>query len=157
MKIENKKETYRIWLQKFVATVIFTPLVIVFSFSRFFNEPFLGLERPWLIIIITFLYLSVIVYHHLRNPFYVNYSDKGEKIQIRYYPVRAFNQKKRSIVIPKDKFVRYEIVRSFLGEKLFLFQHFRKGIGKYPAVSLSGLNSSDREKLKNSLDEYIKK
>lgn len=157
MKIENKKETYRIWLQKFVATVIFTPLVIVFSFSNFFDEPFLGLQRAWLIIIITFLYLSVIIYHHLLNPYYINYSDKGDKIQIRYYPVRAFNQKKNSIVIPKEKFVKYEVLKSLLGEKLVLFQHFRKGIGKYPPVSLSGLNSSDRKKLMQSLNEFIKK
>jgi hypothetical protein len=157
MKIENKKETYRIWLQKFVATVIFTPLVIVFSFSNFFDEPFLGLERAWLIIIITFLYISVIIYHHLLNPFFIKYSDVGDKIQIRFYPVRAFNQKKNSIIIPRDKFVKFEITRSMFGEKIILYQHFKKGIGKYPPVSISGLNSTDREKLKHSLAGFMKK
>lgn len=157
MKIENRKETYRIWLQKFVATLIFTPLVIVFSFARYFNKPFMGIERAWLIIMITFLYLLVILYHHLLNPYYIFYSDNGEKIQLRFYPVRAFNQKKKSFIIPKDKFYKYEIQKTFLGEKIILYQRFKKGTGKYPAISLSGLSEDDRKKIKASLSRYSKK
>ena len=157
MKIENKKETYRIWLQKFVATVIFTPLVIVFSFANYFDEPFLGMDRAWLIIIVTFLYLVVIVYHHLRNPYFVFYSDHGDKLKLRYYPVRAFNKKKNSIEIPKDRFVKFETEKTFFGEKLILYQKFNKGVGKYPAVSLSGMSPEDRNKIKASLSRYIRR
>jgi len=156
MKIINKRETYKIWLQKFIATVIFTPLVIVFSFSNYFDDPFLGLSRAWLILIVTILYLSVIVYHHLLNPYFISYSDQGDNIQIRYYPVRAFNQKKNSIIIPKDKFVKFEIIKSFLGEKIILYQHFRKGTAKYPSISLSGLTKEDSSRLKSSLSRYIR-
>ena len=84
MVIQNKKQTINIWLQKFIATVIFTPLVIVFSFSRFFNEPFLGIERTGWIIGISVLYIAVIVYHHILNPYFVYFNDNGEKLIIRY-------------------------------------------------------------------------
>jgi hypothetical protein len=157
MKIENKKETYRIWLQKFVATVIFAPLVIVFSFAKYFNEPFLGLERAWLIIIITFLYLLVIIYHQLLNPYYILYSDNGNKIQLRFYPVRAFNQKKKSFLIPKDKLVKFEIQKRIIGEQIVIYQQFKKGIGKYPPVPLTGLGNEERKKLKASLLRYCRK
>jgi len=157
MKIQNKKETYRVWLQKFAATLIFTPLVLVFSFANYFDKPFLGLSRYWLIIIITFLYLLVIIYHHLKNPYYIFYSDHGDKITLRYYPVRAFNQKKNSIQIPKDRFVKFSIEKAFIGEKLVLFQQFNKGVGKYPAVSLSALGKTEKKQLIKSLSGYVKK
>ncbi len=157
MKLTNKKETYRIWLQKFVATVIYTPLILVFFFSDYFDKPFIGLERPLLIIIVTILYLSVIIYHHLLNPYFLFYSDHGDKLTFRYYPIRAFNQKKQSIVIPKEKFVKYEIEKKFMGEKLYLFQQNRKGVAKYPPVSLSGLGTDDRNRLKGSLNQYLRK
>ncbi|MGC9343826.1 MAG: hypothetical protein ACP5E3_14065 [Bacteroidales bacterium] len=157
MKIANKKETYRIWLQKFVATLIYAPLVLTFSFSKYFNQPFLGLEREWLIIIITVLYLVFIVYHHLLNPYFIFYSDNGDKIQLRYYPVRAFNRKKKSFVIPKDKLVKFESQKTTFGEKIIIYQQFKKGIGKYPAVSLTGLSEEDRKKIKASLLRYSRK
>jgi hypothetical protein len=157
MKLANKKETYRIWLQKFVATLILTPLVLVFSFSNYFDKPFFGLQRAHLIIIVSLLYLIVIAYHHLLNPYFIFYSDHDDKLTFRFYPVRAFNQKKNSIVISKEKFVKYETEKTFLGEKLFLFQLSRKGIARYPSISLSGLNSKDKESLKSSLNQYVKK
>lgn len=157
MKLANKKETYRIWLQKFIATVIFAPLVLVFFFSNFFDDPFVGLQRAHLIIIVTLLYLAVIVYHHLLNPYFIFYTDHGDKLVFRYYPIRAFNQKKNSIIIPKDKFAKYRTEKTFLGEKLHLYQQNRKGMAKYPPISLSGLSSKDREDLKSSLNQYLKK
>lgn len=157
MKLANKKETYRIWLQKFVATVIFAPLVLVFSFSKFFNEPFIGLERAHLIIIISLLYLAVIAYHHLLNPYFLFYTDHGDKLVFRYYPIRAFKSKKNSIVIPKEKFVNYKVEKTFLGEEIYLYQQGRKGVAKYPAISLTGLSSKDRADLKSSLNQYFKK
>ncbi|MBE0653380.1 MAG: hypothetical protein IH594_06255 [Bacteroidales bacterium] len=157
MKIENKRGTYRIWLQKFIAAVIFTPLVLVFSFSRYFDKPFIGLERAWLIVLITLLYLVVIVYHHLLNPYYIFFSDHGENLVLKFYPVRAFNQKKNSIQIPKSKFVKFEIEKTTFGERIILYQQNRNGIAKYPPVSLTGLDEKDIKNLKSALARYIKK
>lgn len=157
MKIANKKETYRIWLQKFAATVIFAPLVLVFSFSNYFDDPFIGLQRAHLIIIISVLYLAVIGYHHFLNPYFIFYTDHGDKLVFRYYPIRAFKQKKNSIIIPKEKFLKYRIEKKNSGERIHLYQQNRKGVAKYPSFSLTGLSSQDRENLKRSLDQYLKK
>ena len=157
MKIENKRETYKIWLQKFVATVIYTPLVLVFSFARYFNQPFYGIERGWLILIVTVIYLSVILYHHLINPYYLYFSDQGDSLVFKYYPIRAFNQKKRTIQVPKNKFVRFEIEKKGLGEQIILYQKDKSGIAKYPPVPLTGLNKNDVASLKKVLSRYQKK
>lgn len=152
MKIDNRKNTYRIWLQKFVATVLFTPLIMVFSFSNFFDQPYMGIERVWYILILCLLYFLVFVWHWTIKPYFVSFSDTGDKIVMRYYPVRAFNRKKNSIEIPKKDFVRFEIEKYFPGmERLILYQRFSKGVGKYPAVNLSAVNRKDREKIMQSL------
>ncbi|HYW94430.1 MAG TPA: hypothetical protein VE870_02455, partial [Bacteroidales bacterium] len=59
--------------------------------------------------------------------------------------------------IPRDQFVKYEVKRFFPGiEKIFLFQRMRKGVARYPGVSLSIVNKADREKLKRALNQYVK-
>ena len=157
MQLENKKSTYNIWLQKFAATVILAPLIMVASFADFFNNPFLGFERVFWIVLFCLLYVSVILYHHIRNPYFIFYSDNGDKIVLRYYPVKAFNQKKNSIIIPKSKFVRYEIIGSGPGEKIILYAVFKSGVGKYPQIPLNALPKNDRVRLYKSLNQYVKK
>lgn len=156
MVIQNRRQTINIWLQKFVATVIFTPLVMVFSFSRFFNQPFLGIERPFWIIGISVLYLGVIVYHQILNPYFIYFNDNGVKLIIRFYPVRAFNQKKNAIEIHKNRLVNYKISRKSGKDYLSIFVRFRKEVGKYPSISLSALSSDQKEKIRNSLEEIIR-
>ena len=157
MKFDNKKNTYNIWLYKFIATVVLSPLIIVFSFATYFKHPFLGIDRGLWVGFFALLYLTVILYHRLRKPNYILYSDNGNKITLRYFPVKAFNHKKHSIEIPKNKFVKFEIIYASKYNSLVLYQNFKSGIGKYPPISLSALSKKDVSRLKRSLTQYIKK
>lgn len=157
MQIDNKKSTYNIWLQKFAATVVLSPLIVVASFGKFFNNPFLGFERIYWILLFVLLYVFVILYHRFRNPYFVFYSDHGDKIILRYYPIRAFNKKKNSIVIPKNRFIRYEIKGSGLSERISVYALFKNEVAKYPEIPLNALPKSDRIKMYRSLDQYVKK
>jgi hypothetical protein len=155
--LDNKKATYNIWLIKFVSTVIFFPLVSVISFSYFFTGPVLGLERTHYILIVCVLYIGIMVYYTLKHPYFIFFSDRGEKIIMRYYPIRALNQKKQSIEIPKSQFLKYETEKFFLGnEKLYLFQRFNNKVAKFPAVSLSALSRKEIKEIKASLNQYVK-
>lgn len=157
MKLDNKKATLNIWLIKFVATVIFFPLVIVISFTNYFSVPVLGLERPHYLLIVCTLYIGLMIYYTLKHPYFVFFSDSGEKIILRYYPIRAINQQKKSIEIPKSQFLKYETEKFFLGnEKLYLFQRLNNKVAKFPAVSLSALSKKEIRQIKNSLNQYTK-
>jgi len=156
MKIENKAATLRIWLQKFVATVIFIPLVIVLSFSRFFDKSYFGMERAHYLIIVCSLYIGLLIYYYLLKPYYVFFSDFGEKIILRYYPVKALNQKKHSIEIPKDQFVKYESRTFFFKkEKIVMYQRYNNKVARFPEVSLSALKKSEIRDIKSSLDKLL--
>ena len=156
MKTDNKKETYKIWLQKFITTVLFVPAIIVVWFTDLFNNPVLGLEKGHYIIIISVLYFSVFMYHFLKRPDFIFFSDNGPKIILRYYNISAMNRKKHSIEIPKDLFMKYDIEKFFMGnEKLILYQKHKTGIAKFPGVSLSALSKEKKNKIKKSLDQYL--
>lgn len=157
MQIDNKKGTYSIWLQKFAITITMFPLIIVSSFSDFFQNPFLGFERVFWIILFCLLYLSVIIYHRIKNPHYVFYSDNGDKLVLRFYPIKAFNQKKSSIIIPKKKFVKYEVLGKGMSEKLIVYGIFKNGIGKYPEIPVNTIPKLDKARIYKSLNQYIKK
>ncbi len=158
MKIDNKKETYRIWIQKFIATVLFVPAIIVVWFTDMFDDQVLGLERVHYIIIICCLYFGLFLYHYLLQPDFVFYTDNGPGITLRFYHIRAMNRKKHSIEIPKDLFVKYESEKFFFGnERLILYQRYKHNVAKFPAVSLSALSQDKKIRMKESLDQYLKK
>ncbi len=159
MKLDNRKNVYRIWLKKFLATAILTSLVIVIGFTEFFQTPVLGIDKSWYLIGVVIIYLCLGIYHFLQKLNYVSYSDNGEKIILRYYPIRILNQKKNSIEIPKQSFVSWEIKKFMFGmhEMLYVSGRFKTRIAKYPGISLSAVNSVDRKKLKAALNMHVKK
>jgi len=157
MQFDNKKGTYRIWLQKFITPIILSPLLLTFTFSHYFDRPFWGFDRIYWIILFCLLWISVILYHRLTKPHFFSYSDRGNKITIRYFPIKPFNQKKHSIEIPKDRFVKFEIVGSGSYRSLILYQNFKKGVGKYPPIPLSLVSKANLKDLKASLSQHVKK
>jgi len=157
MIYDNRKNTLKVWLVKFTATVVLTPMILFASFSTYFKNPVFGVDRTWYILGLALLYLLVIVYYRLKRPYFVFFADNGNKILMRYYPVRAINRKKNSIEIPKNELVKFEIQKKFpFREELFLYQKFRKGVGKYPPVNLSAVNKKDKSAIISALQKYIK-
>lgn len=159
MKLDNRNNVYKIWFRKFLATIILTTLLITIGFADYFDTPVFGINRGWYLIILVVFYLCLAAYNYLLLPNYVSYSDNGDKIVLRYYPVRILNRKKNSIEIPKQSFAAWEIKKFLFGryEMLYVSAKFKSQIAKYPGISLSAVNSSDRKKIKSALNLYVKK
>jgi len=158
MKYDNKQAAYRIWLRRLLFAIIFTLAVIIILFTSWFDNPESGITKYHLIIAIALVYIIISLFNFLRLPYFISFSDVDDMIIIRYYPLSIFNSKKNSIEIPKKQFVKFETLKFFFGleEKLIVYQNFRNKIAKYPPISLSAVNKSDRERIKNSLRRYTK-
>ena len=156
MKLDNRKNIFKLWIRKFIEAIILTLLIIVFGFSDFFKNPVLGLHNSVYIIITVAAYLTIILSDLIKKPNYVYFSDNGDKIILRFYPVRIFNSKKSSIEIPKQSFVSWEVEKFFFGryELIFLTGNYKTGIVRFPGVSLSAVNPEDREKIKSVLSQH---
>ncbi len=158
MKIDNQKNTYRIWIRRLIMAILFTLLIILMIFIPWFEDRDFWLTEYHVIILIAVIYVAINVLNSLKSPNYISYSDQGEMIVFRYYPLNLFNSKKNSIEIPKQQFVKYELKKFYFGrkEKIILYQHFRNRIVSYPPISLSALEEEDKQRLLASLRKYIK-
>lgn len=137
-------------------TVLFTLVILLIIFLPWFDDSELWLSKYHVIILISAIYIAVNWINYLKRPNFVFYSDHGEMIIVRYYPVSMFTSRKNSIEIPKKQFVKYEL-QPFLfrtQRKLILTQNFRGKEARYPAISLSALDKEDREKMLQSLDKF---
>lgn len=157
MIINNQRNTYRIWLNRLVMTIVFTLIIIVIIFLPWFDNPDSQLSKYHLIILIALIYIIINIKNLLKRPYFVSYSDLGEMIVLRYYPLSLFNSKKHSIEIPKKQLVKFELEDFLFGsqQKISLYQHFRSKVAKYPSISLSAVDKEDRERLIQSLSKYI--
>ena len=158
MKIDNQKNIYRIWLSRLVMTVVFALVILVLIFIPWFDSLKSGITKYHLIILVSLIYVVVNWVNYLKRPYFVSYSDQGEMLVIRYYPVSMFTSRKNSIEIPKKQFTSFELRKFFFGtqQKLILIQNFRGKDAKYPPISLSALDREDQEKMLESLGKYIR-
>lgn len=159
MKIDNQKNIYRIWLRKMAFTIIFTASIITVMFLKAFDHPESPITKYHVIIAISVVFIIISTIGVFRNPYYFYFDDSKDVLVFRYYPVGIFNSKKNSVQIPKQQFVKFEIVKYFFGmeEKLILYQNYRNKVAKYPPITLSAVDKADKEKLKNILQRYSEK
>ena len=159
MKIDNQRNTYRIWLSRLVITIVFAMAILLLVFVSWFDNLESGITKYHIVILISVAYLSINWLNFMKRPYFVSYSDQGEMLVIRYYPVSMFTSRKHSIEIPKQQFVKYEL-KPFLFKSqhyLILHQNFRGKVASYPRISLSAMEKEDREKMLQSLEKYAAK
>jgi hypothetical protein len=158
MKVDNQRNTYRIWLSRLIMAIVFTLAIIVIIFLPWFESRYFGINKYHVIIAIALIYILINVVNYLKVPYYVYYSDQGEMIVMRYYQMSLFTNRKHSIEIPKKQFIKFELEPFLLGtqQKIILYQHFRNRVAKYPPVSLSAVDKEDRQKIIASLSRYVK-
>ena len=156
MKIDNQKNTYRIWLSRLVITVVFSLIILAIVFLPWFDETEFWLTKYHVAIFISAIYIIVNWINFLKRPYFVSYDDQGDMLVVRFYPVSMFTSRKNSIEIPKQQFVKYELVPFFLKSQHFLILHqnFRNKVAAYPRISLSAMDKEDREMMLESLSKY---
>ena len=159
MKIDNQRNTYRIWLSRLVMTTVFAMAILLLVFVSWFDNLESGITKYHIVILISVVYLAINWINYLKRPYFVSYNDQSEMLVVRYYPVSMFTSRKHSIEIPKQQFVKYEL-KPFLFKSqhyLILHQNFRGKVAAYPRISLSAMEKEDREKMLQSLEKYIQK
>ena len=159
MKVDNQKNTYRIWIRRLVMAIVFTLAIIILIFIPWFDTTDFWLSEYHAMILIAAVYVAINIYNSGKIPCFVSYNDHGEMIVMRYYSLSLFNSKKNSIEIPKQQFVKYELRPFFYGryQKIVLYQNFRNKVVGYPPISLSALEEEDKNRILASLQKYVKK
>ncbi len=157
MVIDNAKIVIRDRMMMYIMAISLTVIIPVICLSDFFDNPVFGLSREIYVIVVCAAYILYNVYRFFLNINYFFFNDQSEKIILKYYSLRPFMQKHRSIEIAKGSLVKFEVNTSFIRRKkgLILYQKINNKIAKYPPVSISALNKEEYDNLVTALNKHI--
>ena len=84
---------------------------------------------------------------------YFYFSNNGKSLIFKFYSMRIYSGKPKTIEISKSNFLKYDLVTSFFNKKksLVLYQKTGKGVAKYPPISLTLLRTKQKTELKRAL------
>jgi len=158
MTIENQKTVIRIFLRKLFIAIIIVMIIVAMLATNWFKPELLGITQYQWIILVTAIYILLVVGSWLRGLNYFYFNDKGDKLIIRYYPIRPLGRKKRAVQIPKTALAKYEIIKTNLGLKkvLILHQHVKKNVAKYPPIGVTSLTRDELSRLEQQLSLYVR-
>ena len=159
MIIENSKTAIRIRLLTFLATLIVVTLIVLIYTTRILINPIWDLNKTQWSFIIIGVFVLILILNNFRNLYYIYFSDNGNNIVFRFYSMKIFSGKKNTIEIHKKDFVKFETSSSLfkMRDYIIIYQKLKKGIAKYPPLSITGLSKKNKTKLKNQLSLYTSK
>ena len=152
MTLSNQNRAAHIKLFYYIISFLFLSLTVL--------TVYLNPNNMFLILLSLFVTFVVLVSLNLTREYnYIIYKETDDKIIMRYYPLHPFHDKFKSIEISKQTFSHFELEKLSLGlrENLYLFQMSKKGLAKYPAISLSALSKKQRSTVLESLSKFSKK
>ncbi len=159
MIIENSKTVIKVRLRIFFASLIVVALITIIYTTRILINPIWGLNKSQWSFIIVGVFVLIIILNNLRDFYYIYFSDNGNNIVFRFYSMRIFSGKRNTIEIHKKDFVKFQTNSSLfkMRDYIIIYQKLRKGIAKYPPISITGLSKKDKAKLINRLSLYTSK
>lgn len=159
MIIENSKAVIRTRLRTFFITLVVVTLIVVIYTTRILINPVWGLNKTHWTLIIIGLFIIILLINLVRDFHYIYFSDTGNSIIFRFYPIQIFSAKKQTIEIQKKDFVKFETSFSLfkIRKYIIVYQRLKKGIAKYPPISITGLSKKERKKLREQLSLYFSK
>jgi len=158
MTIENQKTVIRIFLRKMLLAIITVVIIVAMLATDWFAPDLLGITQYQWIILVAAAYIFLSVGSWLRGMNYFFFSDKGDKLIFRYYPIRPLGRRKKAVQIPKTALAKYEISRANMGLKkvLILHQHVKNKVAKYPPIGITSLTGDELSRLEQQLSQYAR-
>jgi len=100
------------------------------------------------------------LYFHVADYQFIEYSDEGDQILLRYFKAVSFGSKAyHSIEFPKQILQNAHFENSVFGKlsDITFIIRTKRGIAEYPSVSLSAVPMEDRIKIQESLFHLLHK
>jgi hypothetical protein len=154
MIIDLKRTVIKIQISRFITLIVLVIFLLILMIMLDIKQTYFGLSKYQWSIIVAGIYVVYVIYQGILEPYYIYFSDQGEKIILRYFSMSFYNDKKHTIEIPKESYSGYEVKRSLVGlkEKLILLERIKNTDAKYPAVSLSALSKTQKRNLIEALE-----
>ena len=149
MIIDTKEEASTLWKAKTSVIIIYSVLVFVTAYFVLIDSLFKYMIYGVLSVCLLFFFW----FQYQMKYTYFYFSNNGKNLVFRFYSLRIISGKPKTIEIPKNNFLKYDITTGFFNKKesLVLFQKTKKGVAKYPPISLTLLGKDKKRDLKRAL------
>ena len=149
MIIDTKEAASTLWKTKTFVIAVYAVIILVTAVflpvGALFKYVIYGVLSVILLLFYWFQYQMEYTYFY--------FSNNSKNLVFRFYSLRHFYGKPKTIEISKTSFTKYDIVVSFYNKKdsLVLYQKTPKGVAKYPPISLTLLSKKQKTDLKRTL------
>ena len=149
MLIENTNTAMRIWVRNMISTIVLCLSLIVLYMAHLLEDPVLGIGQFELTLFLSIIYLYLVLTPIILKYQFVYVSLEENKISIKYYTMGFIPGARKSYEFPASEFYRFELEKSFfnLRKNIIVFRKVKKGIAKYPPISLTGLKEKQRNQV----------
>ena len=149
MIIDTKEEAATMMKTKTFAVIAFSVLIIVTAVFA----PFGQMLKSIIYGTVSVVFLAFYWFQYQMHYTYFYFSNNGKNLVFRFYSLRFFSGKPKTIEISKTSFLKYDIATNFFDKKdsLILYQKTAKGVAKYPPISLTLLAKKQKTELKRAL------
>ncbi len=149
MLVENTNTAMSIWVKNLISTIVLTVSLILIYMVHLLKEPVLGVGQFEATIFLCTLYLFLVLPTIVLKYQFVYFSLEENKLSVKYYTIGFIPGAKKSFEFYASEFYKYELERSLfnLRESIIIFRKVKKGIAKYPPISLTGLKEKQRNQI----------
>jgi len=136
---KTKAFVMMVWLALIVVTLLYIPVDATY--------------KAVIYIVSSISFLIFYWFQYKMEYTYFYFSNNNKNLIFRFYSLRIFSGKPKTIEIPKKNFMKYDILTSFFDKKdfLVLYQKTPKGVVKYPPIPLTLLSNKQKTELKRAL------
>ncbi len=159
MEIQNYDNLVKYRVYTIIGLVIFITLYTL-SVLEIFTKNIYNMPALNYVLIVSVLMIGILIYTLYLNVSFFYFNDDEEKLKFKYFSLKIFSSKRKAIEIEKTSLYKFEIQKLLGGKKinLLLYARTKKGIAKYPSISLTYVSKPDISKLVEALNMYsIKK
>lgn len=149
MLIENTNTAMRIWVRNMISTIVLSVSLVLLYMAHLLKEPVWGIGQFEVTIFLCLVYFLIILPTIILKYQFVYISLEENKLSVKYYTIGFIPGARRSFEFPVSEFYKYELEKSLfkLRENIILFRKVKKGVVKYPPISLTGLKEKQRTQL----------
>jgi len=155
MLFDNRQKVTQLNIRRYIALLVYLAGMGILILSGVFKEKVAGVDKTFVILAITLVYILYIVFAYISNYNYFSFNDESEKLIFRFVSLRPFDNEKKAIEMLKKDFHGYKIHKSLFNVKqeLILLVKSKKGIAQYPGISITALNKKQLSLLKAALNQ----
>lgn len=157
MEISNSAQIIKYKLILRSVSFLLLALIILSYFKP--SNFFIQIPSIYLIILFSVILVLFLLLMFSKNATFIIFNEDYDQISFKYYSLRIKKGTRKSIVIKKTDFVKYEIIKKGIYKIPYIILSVRtkKGIAKYEPINLGLFKQNDVNNLLDIINKIIEK